>query len=120
MSKVEERARQHSHDMFYPEERESFLDDQEQKESDANLSRFIDELTESHMEFAQAERKRVLDEVRKLVEMEEELDGPIPEEMYLAIVTGDKNVVTEALRIIVRETKKSILSRFTELEAADD
>jgi len=49
--------------------------------------------------------------VRGAVDTEEELPGEIPQEMYDTIINGDKEIVTEAFRIVVRATKKSIKQR---------
>lgn len=49
--------------------------------------------------------------VEGAIDAEEEMPGEIPQEMYDTITNGDKDTVAEALRIVVRVTKKSIKQR---------
>ena len=46
---------------------------------------------------------------------EPELPGEIPEEMYQAIINGDRATVTFALRTVVRKTKDGIVDRIMEI-----
>lgn len=48
------------------------------------------------------------------IQNEPELPGPIPEEMYQAIKNGDRDTVAEALRIVVRVTKRNLVQYFEE------
>ena len=56
-------------------------------------------------------RQAVLDLVEAAINEEPEFPGEMPEDMYQAIVTGDKDVMAESLRIAARLTKKGILQR---------
>lgn len=46
---------------------------------------------------------------------EPELPGDIPEEMYQAIIHGDREFVTLALRTVVKQTKDGIIDRIMEI-----
>ena len=56
-------------------------------------------------------KEEVLKLVQQAIDDEPEFPGYIPEEMYQAIVNGDRATVSEALRISVRLTKNGILQR---------
>ena len=56
-------------------------------------------------------RQKVLELVEAAIDEEPEFPGEMPEDMYQAIVTGDKDVMAESLRIAARLTKKGILQR---------
>jgi hypothetical protein len=56
-------------------------------------------------------RQAVLDLVEAAINEEPEFPGEMPEDMYQAIVTGDRDVIAESLRIAARLTKKGILER---------
>lgn len=45
---------------------------------------------------------------------EPELPGNIPEDMYQAIINGDREFVTLALRTVVKKTKEGIIDRIME------
>jgi hypothetical protein len=61
--------------------------------------------------FARAQQAKGLKEAAATVDSEEELPGAIPQEMFEVIAHGDDELVAEALRIVVRATKRSIKSR---------
>lgn len=71
-------------------------------------------MTSQIQEAKLAERQRCL----AIVEQEEELPGPMPDEVFKAIaesvVKADKLTLAEQLRSIVRSTKQSISSRIKE------
>jgi hypothetical protein len=48
------------------------------------------------------------------VMVEPELPGDIPEDMYQAIINGDREFVTLALRTVVKKTKEGIIDRIME------
>lgn len=52
-----------------------------------------------------------LELVQSAIAEEPEFPGEMPDDMYQAIVTGDKHVVAESLRIAARLTKTGILER---------
>ena len=56
-------------------------------------------------------KEEVLELVQQAIDDEPEFPGDIPEEMYQTITSGDKDTVSEALRISVRLTKSGILER---------
>lgn len=53
----------------------------------------------------------ITEEMEAAIDAEEELPGEISQEMYDTITRGDKDTVSEALRIVVRVTKKNIKQR---------
>jgi hypothetical protein len=53
-------------------------------------------------------------DVIEAISNEPELPGPIPEEMYQAIMHGDRDTVAEAMRIVVRVTKRNLIRYFEE------
>lgn len=61
-----------------------------------------------------AQRAKVLEEGIRAVDAEEELPGEMPDEMLKVLTSGDRELVEEALRCVVRATKKSITSRLKE------
>jgi len=52
--------------------------------------------------------------VLRAIDEEPVLPGEMPEEMYKVIVTGDKDLVTAAFRIVVEQAKKGIRNRILE------
>lgn len=65
---------------------------------------------------ADAER-RGLERAAKIVDDEEEMPGEIPQETYDTIINGDQSLVAEALRIVVRATKKGIKQRIAQAQS---
>lgn len=56
-----------------------------------------------------------LEQVLKAVDDEEELTGDMPDEMYEALKGGDRDILCEVLRIVVRQTKLGIKNRIVGL-----
>lgn len=60
-------------------------------------------------------KQRAFDQAVDIVESEEELDGPIPEELYAKIIaTENPDEMAFFLRAAVQSTKKSIVKRLRE------
>ena len=84
------------------------------------LERAIAALSES----APVDRNAVLDEVLSIIDCEPELPGDMPDEMWEAFkhasAVGDRDFITEAFRIVVRDTKRGIRERYISTAPAID
>lgn len=60
-----------------------------------------------------------VDEIVAIIAIEPELEGEMPEDMYIAL-QGDRDACAQALRIIVKQTKKNIINRIMETDKQEN